>query len=37
MITGDHPATASTIAHELGILESENNAVTGGMLEKPDF
>ena len=34
MITGDHPATASTIAHELGILESENNAVTGGMLEK---
>jgi magnesium-transporting ATPase (P-type) len=32
MITGDHPATASTIARELGIAEADQEAVTGDQL-----
>ena len=32
MITGDHPATASTIARELGIAEPDEEAVTGSRL-----
>jgi magnesium-transporting ATPase (P-type) len=32
MITGDHPATAGTIAHELGIAGDERKVVTGQML-----
>jgi magnesium-transporting ATPase (P-type) len=32
MITGDHPATASTIARELGIAEPEEEAVSGSRL-----
>lgn len=34
MITGDHPATASTIAKELGIKEKQRAVVTGAELEK---
>lgn len=34
MITGDHPATASTIAKELGIREKTRTVVTGAELEK---
>ncbi|MGY6520647.1 MAG: cation-translocating P-type ATPase [Mongoliitalea sp.] len=34
MITGDHPATASTIAKELGIKEKTRTVVTGAELEK---
>ncbi len=34
MITGDHPSTAVTIAHELGILKEGGRAVTGAELEK---
>ena len=30
MITGDHPATARTIAHELGILENSGSMVMTG-------
>ena len=32
MITGDHPATAGTIARELGIANTETLVVTGQML-----
>ncbi|MCI8396736.1 MAG: cation-translocating P-type ATPase [Clostridia bacterium] len=34
MITGDHKITAVAIAKELGILESEEEAITGSDLEK---
>lgn len=32
MITGDHPATSSTIARELGIGEPDEVTVTGSRL-----
>ncbi len=34
MITGDHIDTAVAIAKELGILEDENRAITGAMLNE---
>jgi len=34
MITGDHKATAVAIAKELGILETEEEAITGAELEE---
>ena len=34
MITGDHKITAIAIAKELGILENEDEAITGQDLEK---
>ncbi|MBR3163446.1 MAG: cation-translocating P-type ATPase [Clostridia bacterium] len=34
MITGDHKITAAAIAKSLGILENEDEAITGEMLEK---
>ena len=34
MITGDHKITAMAIAKELGILENEDEAITGTELEK---
>lgn len=34
MITGDHKTTAMAIAKELGILEKEEEAITGSDLEK---
>jgi magnesium-transporting ATPase (P-type) len=34
MITGDHPATAGTIAQELGIMDSASMVVTGKMLSE---
>ena len=33
MITGDHPSTAGTIAQELGIMEEDEQVITGQMLE----
>lgn len=32
MVTGDHPATALTIARQLGLAEQESDVVTGGTL-----
>ena len=34
MITGDHKSTATAIAKKLGILENEDEAITGADLEK---
>ena len=34
MITGDHKITATAIAKRLGILEDENEAITGAELDK---
>ncbi len=34
MITGDHPDTATAIAHEIGIASAEGKAVTGIELDK---
>ena len=34
MITGDHKVTATAIAKRLGILENENEAITGAELDK---
>lgn len=34
MVTGDHPATALSIARDLGIAESENEVATGRQLEE---
>ena len=34
MITGDHKITATAIAKRLGILETENEAITGAELDK---
>ena len=34
MITGDHKITATAIAKKLGILENEDDAITGADLEK---
>ena len=34
MITGDHPDTATAIAHELGILQRDDKVVTGHDLER---
>lgn len=34
MVTGDHPATAYSIAKELGLAEHENQIVTGPELKK---
>ncbi len=34
MVTGDHPATALSIACELGIARNRNDLVTGDQLEK---
>lgn len=36
MITGDHKATAQTIAREIGILDSEGKVLTGGELIEMD-
>lgn len=34
MITGDHPATAMTIAHQLGIADGKETICTGAMLKE---
>lgn len=34
MITGDHIVTASAVAKDLGILTTENRAITGAELDK---
>ena len=34
MITGDHPHTATAIARDLGIVAGEEEAMTGGELNK---
>ncbi|MFO8066449.1 MAG: HAD-IC family P-type ATPase, partial [Bacteroidales bacterium] len=34
MITGDHPATAGTIAYELGITDDRSKVITGRQLEE---
>lgn len=34
MITGDHPETAYTIAHELGIIQAKSELITGPALEE---
>lgn len=36
MLTGDHPATARSIAEELGLLERQEAVVTGAELEAMD-
>lgn len=36
MITGDHVLTAKAIAKELGILDSQNDAITGDELSRMD-
>jgi len=36
MITGDHPATAATLADELGIRDQGHGVVTGQMLAEAD-
>ena len=36
MITGDHPATAKSIAMELGLCGEDDDAVTGTMLHQAD-
>lgn len=36
MITGDHPLTAQTIAHEVGIWNKQDQVLTGQEIEKMD-
>ncbi len=37
MITGDHPATAFTIGHELGLVNSADQVVTGPRLREAEL